>query len=410
VHLCKRKKDDREFALKSIDKSTIKKNERNVAALLSEIDILRLMQHENIIHLEEVFESEKYIHLVLEYLEGGELFERIRSKCLYSEKEAIKVMQKLLTTLAYLAEKGVVHRDLKPENLILASKNSDEDIKIADFGLAAFVKKGELLALRCGSPGYVAPELLENKGVDSLGDVFSVGVIMYVILTGKPAFPGQTMNEILLKNRLCEISYPPKHWDKISDNARDLCQKLLEKDPAKRLSAEDSLKHPWFQQQDFNDQILEETKQNMDRFEEEFNIDYNNKDSDVGKEDGISMFIPTPLMGKKMEHLPPDTSPFLGNRGTPMVNDRTPIMQTKLVDKQGQQFSLNGGLVIRGVVPKKEEKKASFLPEVPKFNKGKTAQDSKAKKVSDIRKNIMGMQMEDLSIKKDLKPKPQSLA
>jgi len=111
----------------------------------------------------------------------------------------------------------------------------------------------------------------------------------------------------------------------------------------------------------------------MDRFEEEFNIDYQNKDMDVGKEEGMSMIIPTPLMGKKMDCLPPDTSPFLGNKGTPMVNDRTPIMNTKMVDKQGQQFNLNGGLMMRGAVAKKqEEKKSSFLAEIPKFNKGKS--------------------------------------
>jgi serine/threonine protein kinase len=127
---------------------------------LSEIDILRAVDHDHVIKMAEVYESEKYIHLVLEYLEGGELFERIKSKGLYSEKDASAVMKNLLLALDYLHQKGIVHRDLKPENLILSTKENDYDLKIADFGLASFVNKGELLYLRCGSPGYVGRLLL----------------------------------------------------------------------------------------------------------------------------------------------------------------------------------------------------------------------------------------------------------
>jgi calcium-dependent protein kinase len=125
-------------------------------------------------------------------------------------------MRHLLEALEYLHQNGIIHRDLKPENLILASKENDYEMKIADFGLASFIQRGEFLYLRCGSPGYVAPELLEDKGYYSKADVFSAGVILYVLLTGRPAFPGGNIHDILMKNKKCEISYPPRHWERIS--------------------------------------------------------------------------------------------------------------------------------------------------------------------------------------------------
>ena len=122
----------------------------------------------------------------------------------------------------YMHQNDVVHRDLKPENLILAQKDNDYDLRLADFGLASFITEGALLKLRCGSPGYVAPELLEDLGYDKKADIFSAGVILYVLLTGRPVFRGFNINEILLKNKRCEVEYPPKYWDKISDKAKDL--------------------------------------------------------------------------------------------------------------------------------------------------------------------------------------------
>ena len=128
-----------------------------------------------------MYESDKYIHLVFEYLEGGELFERIKSKGSYQEKDAMNVMKNLLLALDYLHNQGIIHRDLKPENLILASKENDYALKIADFGLASEIKTGENLFLRCGSPGYVAPELLEDQGYNTKADIFSAGIILYVM-------------------------------------------------------------------------------------------------------------------------------------------------------------------------------------------------------------------------------------
>ena len=138
---------------------------------------------------------------MLSYLDGGELFERIKSKQAYQEKTAIAVTRNMLEALDYMHKHKVVHRDLKPENLILAYKDNDYDLRIADFGLASFVNDGELLKLRCGSPGYVAPEILEDIGYNEKADIFSAGVILYVLLTGRPVFRGLNLKEILVKNK-----------------------------------------------------------------------------------------------------------------------------------------------------------------------------------------------------------------
>ena len=169
------------------------------------------------IQLYETFESTKYIHLLLPYLEGGELFEKIKSKGLYRESDARPVMRNFISALEYVHKKLIVHRDLKPENLLLASKENNWDLKIADFGLATLIESADAkLYLRCGSPGYVAPELLQEKGYNCQADIFSVGVIFYIILTGRPLFKGNTPEEILEKNMKCDYQFNDRQWENIS--------------------------------------------------------------------------------------------------------------------------------------------------------------------------------------------------
>lgn len=164
VYKYERKTDKKIFAVKSLEKKKIMESKRknNNNPLLNEIDIMRSCDHHGVIKLFEVYEAEKHVHLVMEVLEGGELFNRIRNKGTYTEADAIKCMKNILEALAYLHSKRIVHRDLKPENLILADENDDYEVKIADFGLAAFVPENEKLDLPCGSPGYVAYELLQD--------------------------------------------------------------------------------------------------------------------------------------------------------------------------------------------------------------------------------------------------------
>lgn len=198
----------------------IMKTPENIESVLTEIAVLRQLDNPNVIGVHEVYESKKYIHLVLPYLEGGELFERIKSKGLYKEKMGVPVMRNLLKALEYLNQMNVVHRDLKPENLILSFKDNDSDLLIADFGLAAILENSEqLLTRRCGSPGFIAPELLDDQGYNCMADVFSAGSIMYMMLSGRLAFRGVGVDDILRKNKDCLVEYPEQQWSKISSEA-----------------------------------------------------------------------------------------------------------------------------------------------------------------------------------------------
>ena len=138
----------------------------------------------------------------------------------------------------------IVHRDLKPENLIFRDENLSS-LVIIDFGLSTTCKDGALYT-RCGSPGYVAPEILNNLGYGCKVDIFSVGVIMYILLTSKFVFNAKDYNEILKKNRQCKVIFPRKLWENLSEEAQDLCQKMLQKSADQRISAKDALEHKWF--------------------------------------------------------------------------------------------------------------------------------------------------------------------
>lgn len=142
---------------------------------------MRNLDHPNIIKLYEVYETDNHINLVLELLKGGELFDKILQKTFFTEQDAAVLMHKLLDALAYMHGKGMMHRDLKPENLILASATDDTDVKIVDFGLATYVDQEEQLFKRCGTPGYVAPEVLADEDYDYKVDVYSAGLILYIL-------------------------------------------------------------------------------------------------------------------------------------------------------------------------------------------------------------------------------------
>jgi len=145
---------------------------------VNEIEILRFLKHPTIITLYEVYESADYVHLVIEYLKGGELFDKIQAKGSYSEGDAAKLMKRLLEAINYCHQKNVIHRDLKPENIILQDTASDLDFKIVDFGLAVIARPDTKETLRCGSPGYAAPEVLLKEGYGLKADIFSCGIML----------------------------------------------------------------------------------------------------------------------------------------------------------------------------------------------------------------------------------------
>jgi len=237
-----RKADGQEVAIKIIDKAKVE----DMNDITREIEIMGQIDHPNVIKLFEIFDEPKKMQLVMELVTGGELFDKIVALGSYTEKDAASVMKTLCSALEYLHEKKIVHRDLKPENILLKDPNSIHDIKVADFGLARVVSNKEMMKTACGTPGYVAPEVLQNKGYDSGAvDLWSAGVILYILLCGFPPFYEEELPALFEQILKARYDFPSPWWDNISPEAKQLVQGLLTIDPKKRLTAAHVLKHPW---------------------------------------------------------------------------------------------------------------------------------------------------------------------
>mmetsp|Transcript_27607 Transcript_27607/g.59333 ORF Transcript_27607/g.59333 Transcript_27607/m.59333 type:complete len:565 (-) Transcript_27607:540-2234(-) len=238
------------YAIKSIRKSKVGK----VDVLKREVALLKECEHPNIIQLVEVHEDQKYLHLITELCSGGELFDRIIEKTQseeghFSERDAAGLVRCILDAIAYCHdEKGIVHRDLKPENFLFKTKDENAVIKIIDFGLSRHddVKAG-IMNTKVGTPYYVAPEVLNREYTKSC-DIWSIGVITYILLCGYPPFYGDTDNQIFDSVRTGRFDFPSPDWDEISDAAKDFICNMLKRDPSKRLSAAQLLKHPWIKE------------------------------------------------------------------------------------------------------------------------------------------------------------------
>ena len=234
------------YACKKLSKLNISSLEK----FQKEIDILMMMDHPNIIKLYEVFESDNSIYLIMEECFGGELFDRIlqriKKNSLYNEKEACKIMQQVIGAIEYCHNNGIVHRDLKPENLLYLKAGEEEDnpIKIADFGLSQDIDIHKTLSSKVGTAYYVPPEILAGKYNEKC-DIWSAGVILYIILSGDPPFNASSDNLIYAKIKKIDYSFPNDKWKHISKEAKDLISKMLIKEDS-RLSASQVLEHPWF--------------------------------------------------------------------------------------------------------------------------------------------------------------------
>jgi len=240
-----RKTKDR-VAIKIIDRNDVGKDyEKN---LRMEMDILRRVDHPNIISLHEMIEAGNKLYFVMELVTGGELFDRIVEKGSYSEEDAKVLVRKIVSAIDYLHKQNIAHRDLKPENLLVKSIDDDTEVKIADFGLSKIIDKDKMMQTACGTPGYVAPEVLNAEGYDKEVDMWSVGVITYILLCGFPPFYSESVPEVFEQIMKAEYDYPEEYWDEISAEAKDFIDHLLVVDVAKRLTAEQSLNHPWLRQ------------------------------------------------------------------------------------------------------------------------------------------------------------------
>lgn len=243
VKECKHRDTKQAYAMKIIDKSKLKGKEDIVD---SEILIIQSLSHPNIVKLHEVYETEANIYLIMEYVQGGDLFDAIIESVKFPEPDAALMIMDLCKALVHMHDKNIVHRDLKPENL-LVQRNEDKSttLKLADFGLAKHVVRPIFTV--CGTPTYVAPEILSEKGYGLEVDMWAAGVILYILLCGFPPFrsPERDQDELFNIIQLGHFEFLAPYWDNISDAAKDLVKHLLVVDPKKRYTAHQVLQHPW---------------------------------------------------------------------------------------------------------------------------------------------------------------------
>ncbi|XP_058585334.1 serine/threonine-protein kinase DCLK3 [Neofelis nebulosa] len=245
VKECRHRETRQAYAMKIIDKSKLRGKEDMVD---SEILIIQSLSHPNIVKLHEVYETDAEIYLIMEYVQGGDLFDAIIESVKFAERDAALMLMDLCRALVHLHDKSIVHRDLKPENL-LVQRNEDKSttLKLADFGLAKHVVRPIFTV--CGTPTYVAPEILSEKGYGLEVDMWAAGVILYILLCGFPPFrsPERDQDELFNIIQLGRFEFLAPYWDNISDAAKDLVSRLLVVDPKKRYTAHQVLQHPWIE-------------------------------------------------------------------------------------------------------------------------------------------------------------------
>lgn len=232
-----------EYAVKCVDRKKL--TEEDKVALIEEVNILREFDHPHVINLYDFFEESNHYYLIMEIMSGGELFDRVVAKLYYNEKEARDTCKILLEAVGYCHTNNVAHRDLKPENLLLQSSTNDSDIKIADFGFAKRVARPNSLTTQCGTPGYVAPEILEGNPYDTKADMWSIGVILYILLGGYPPFIEKNQRNLFRKIRNGDYEFHDEYWGGVSTDAKNLISSLLTVKPGKRYSANQALKDKW---------------------------------------------------------------------------------------------------------------------------------------------------------------------
>ncbi|EGR28281.1 protein kinase domain protein [Ichthyophthirius multifiliis] len=242
------------YAVKCFEKQKLFEIDKGMLSLYNELKIMRdLIDNENVIKLFEVFEGQNNFYFVMEILEGNSLQDEIkkRSNSPFTEDEVQNIIQMVLQGIYYCSSKQIMHRDIKPENILFSySQNKKPIIKIIDFGLASYANDIPYIFPKCGTPGFVAPEIAnlvdKTQGYSLVCDVFSIGVIFHILITGEAVFPGKDFNNVLKKNKDCEINWNKKEYENLSKNCKDIMMCMLEKDPNQRISCFDALRHPFF--------------------------------------------------------------------------------------------------------------------------------------------------------------------
>ncbi|KAI4380550.1 hypothetical protein MLD38_006727 [Melastoma candidum] len=246
----------RPFAIKIIDKDKIVRDDYMRCQVQREIKTMKLLHHPNIVRIHEVIGTKSKIYIVMEYVSGGLLSDKLAYSNRFGEREARKLFQQLIDAVDYCHARGVYHRDLKPENLLLDSKGN---LKISDFGLSALRKQGDLLSTACGSPCYVAPELLVKKGYEgAAADTWSCGVILYEMLAGFLPFDDRNLINLYKKIYRAEFVCPP--W--FTEGEKGILSKILEPSPKKRITIPEINEDEWFRV-DYNPAIAYESHEKV---------------------------------------------------------------------------------------------------------------------------------------------------
>jgi len=246
VQRCQFKDTGQWRALKTINKTLVKSAEQ----FKEEMAIMKLLDHPNIVRLYETFEDERLVYLVLELCTGGELFDRIVADGKFTEQAAAFCVQQMLRAVNYMHQNYIMHRDLKPENWLLSSAAEaiqQTDLKLIDFGLSKRFTPGEFASTKAGTPYYVAPEVLEGHYAEQ-SDVWSIGVIMYILLCGSPPFSGNDTVAVLDSVKRARPAFDKKEWKNVTPEAKQMLRQLLHRDPCSRMSASNALQHQWISQ------------------------------------------------------------------------------------------------------------------------------------------------------------------
>lgn len=229
----------------------IKKNQydpKEMEYIVREMKIMKSVSHANIVNTIDIFNSNKHLHIVLQYMEGGELFDIIADAGNFSEQQASQVMRDTIKGVQYLHLHNIVHRDIKPENVLCVSKRWPLHVKMADFGLANFAEDGtvkEKTNVMIGTPGYVAPELVRGQSYGPPVDMWACGVLLYIMLSGRMPFFGRDDAAVMRMIARGHYEFPDREWATISEGAKSLVRGLLQVAPDKRLTADAALQHPF---------------------------------------------------------------------------------------------------------------------------------------------------------------------
>ena len=243
-------------AIKVICKRTTNTFSKSNPAIMNEVRILQSVSHPCVINLEDVIDTPDYLFIVLELAEGGELFDKIIERTRLNETEAKIHFYQIASAIKYLHSKNICHRDLKPENMLFCSvDDSNPVIKITDMGLSKLVDLGTVLKTFCGTPQYIAPEIVAGAGLPDIQtyslkvDCWSMGVILYILVSGTPPFSKESKCGLPLRQQILQAKYQfyPQLFDVISAPAKDLIKPLLKPNPEERISAEEVLLNPWLQ-------------------------------------------------------------------------------------------------------------------------------------------------------------------